>query len=244
MLSFSRSSREIIEMNNHILWRLLLGNGGILLLSVFPCLYAIGQLGTLSGTARAVLDRDHRMVGYQEALTDSFLSELRYGGKYIFTQADDRHQQMVQFKQDFAQYLNQLKSLTNSEQMANALSKIEQFHDQYHQLFDREVAFIRTKQTYAQSRYQQERDKVVESVIDELVRLKALLQTNLQEKLENLDRSARTARRLAIVATLIVTLMGTWFCFTMSKRLTVGPKDLMLPSRRLSLISAKCGWKF
>jgi hypothetical protein len=232
-------------MNNHILWRLFLGNGGILLLCVFPCLYAIGQLGSLSGTARAVLDRDHRMIGYQEALTDSFLSEMRYGGKYIFTQAEDRHQQMIQFKNDFARYLEQLKSLRDAEQMANALLKIEQFHRQYHQLFDREVAFIRAKQTYAQSRYQQERDKVVESVIEELDRLKALLQTNLQEKLENLDQAARTARRIAILSTLIVTLMGTLFCFTMSKRVTVGPNnELNLPSRGRSLVSVKRGWKW
>jgi hypothetical protein len=99
-------------MRNRILWRLFLGNGGILLLCVFPSLYAIGQLSTLGGTARAVLERDHRMIAYQEALTDSFLSEIRYGGKYIFTQAEDRHQQMVQFKNDFAGYLEQLKSLT------------------------------------------------------------------------------------------------------------------------------------
>ena len=60
-------------MGNPIFWRLVLGNAGILSLSVIACLYSIVQLGTLSATARAALDSDHRMIGYQEALTDSFL---------------------------------------------------------------------------------------------------------------------------------------------------------------------------
>ena len=225
-------------MGNPIFWRLVLGNAGILFLSVLAGVYSIVQLGTLSSTARAALDSDHRMIGYQEALTDSFLSQVRYGGKYIFTHAEDRHQQLDQFKNDFARYLGQLKSLIDSEPMANSLSKIEQFHRQYHELFDREAAYIRAKQTYAQSRYQQERDKILESVMKELERLKALLQTNVHDKLESMDRAARTARRIAIAATLIVTLLGTWFSFRMSKRLTAAPNDLKLATETDFPISA------
>jgi CHASE3 domain sensor protein len=226
-------------MGNPIFWRLVLGNAGILSLSVLACLYSIVQLGTLSSTARAALDSDHRMIGYQEALTDSFLSEVRYGGKYIFTHAEDRHQQLDQFKNDFVRYLGQLKLLSDSEKMANSLSKIEQFHRQYHELFDREVTYIRAKQTYAQSRYQQERDKILESVMNELERFKALLQSNLHDKLESMDRAARTARRIAIAATLIVTLLGTWFSFRMSQRLTTAPNDPKLARETDFLISAK-----
>lgn len=226
-------------MSNPIFWRLVLGNAGILFLSVLAGLYSIVQLGTLSSTARAALDRDHRMIGYQEALTDSFLSQVRYGGKYIFTHAEDRHQQLDQFKNDFTRDLGQLKALTDSEQMAHSLSKIEQFHRQYHELFDREVKYIRAKQTYAQSRFQQERDKILESVMKELERFKALLQTNVHDKLESMDRAARTARRIAIAATLIVTLLGTWFSFSMSRRLTAAPNDLKLATENGFLISPK-----
>ena len=223
-------------MGNPIFWRLALGNTGILFLSVLACFYSILQLGTLSSTARAVLDIDHQMIGYQEALTDSFLSEVRYGGKYIFTHAEDRHQQFDQFKNDFARYLAQLKSLADSDRMLNSLAKIDQFHRQYHDLFDREVAYIRGKQPYAQSRYQQERDKVLESMMSELNGFKALLQTNLHDKLESLDRNARTARRIAIAGTLIVTLFGTWFSFRIARRLTVAHDETSLPTETESRI--------
>jgi CHASE3 domain sensor protein len=206
-----------------IFWRLILGSLGILLLSIAACLYSIIQLGTLSRTARAALDGDHRMIGYQESLTDAFLSEVRYGGKYIITQAEDRHEQLRQFKNDFARYMKELKSLTQSEEVADSLSRVEQLHSQYHELFDREAGYIRAKQPYAQSRYLQERDKVFDSTLRELEDLKALLQTNLQEKLEGIDHAARTARQIAIITTLIVALLGVLFSVKLSKSLAVAP---------------------
>jgi hypothetical protein len=209
-------------MNIPIFWRLILGNAGILFLSVGPCLYSIIQLSTLSGNARAALDSDHRMIGYQEALTDTFLSQARYGGKYIITHVEDRHEQLRQFKNDFVRYMGELKSLTQSAEIAISLSRVEQFHRQYHDLFDREVGYIRAKQTYAQSRYQQERDKVLQSALDELHRLKMLFQTNLHDKLEGMDKAARTARQIAITMTLIVVLLGTWLSLKISKSIT-GP---------------------
>jgi CHASE3 domain sensor protein len=211
-----------------IFWRLMLGTLGILFLSVAACLYSIIQLGTLSRTARAALDGDHRMIGYQEALTDAFLSEVRYGGKYIITHAEDRHEQLRQFKNDFMRFLEELKPLVQSEEIADSLSRVEQLHRQYHELFDREAGYIRANQTYAQSRYQQERDKVFESALSELERLKAFLQTALQDKLEGIDHAARTARQIAIITTLIVALLGTLFSLKISRSIAAPLKQLEL----------------
>jgi CHASE3 domain sensor protein len=218
-----------------IFWRLILGNTGILFLSVLACLYSIVQLSTLSENARAALDGDHRMIGYQEALTDTLLSQVRYGGKYVITHAEDRHEHLRQFKSDFLRYLAELKSLSRSEQIATSLSKVEQLHVQYHELFDREVEYIRAKQNYAQSRYQQERDKVLESALSELQRLKALLQARLQDKLASMDQAARTAREIATAMTLAVLVLSTWFSVKFSKSIS-GPER---PQQKTGAFSPK-----
>ncbi|HEY5542479.1 MAG TPA: hypothetical protein VIM04_04375 [Candidatus Binatia bacterium] len=201
-------------------WRFILGSAGLLVLSIAACLYSIVQLSTLSGTAREALDNDHRMIDFQEALTDTFLSEVRYGGKYIISRKEDRHEQLLQFKNDFARHLDELKSRTRSEKMTGSLSKIEEIHRQYHKLFDQEVAYIRSNQTYAQSRYEQERDKLLESGLHELERLKLELRASLHAKLEGMEQSARTARAITITTTLIVTLLGIF----LSMKVTSGIK--------------------
>jgi hypothetical protein len=213
-----------------IFWRLILGTMGILFLSAAACLYSVIQLGTLSQTARAALDVDQRMIGYEEALTDALLSEVRYGGRFIFTHSEDRHEQFRQFKNDFTRYMTELKSLAQSEELATSLSRVDQFHRQYHELFDREVEYIRAKQTYAQSRYQQERDKVLESALAELERLKTLLKANLHHKLEGIDQAASTSRRIGLFTTLLVTLLGTVFSLKISKSIAAPLKQLELSS--------------
>jgi CHASE3 domain sensor protein len=192
-----------------IFWRLVLSHMGVLLLSGAACFYSIVQLGSLSGTARTALDTNHRMISYQEALAEAFLSQVRYGGKYLLTHTDGRHVQLRQFKKDFTDYLEQLKRLGRSESITHSLTTIEQLHARYHALFDREVEYIQLNQNYAQSRYQQEREKIVESTLNELDALKLQLRAKLQERLESIDRAARTARRIAIVTTLVVLILGT-----------------------------------
>jgi hypothetical protein len=175
------------------------------------------QLGILSGGARSALDTNHRMIAYQEGLTEAFLSEVRYGGKYLISHTEARHDQLLQFKREFVNYLEMLKRLGQLE--SSSLSAIERLHDQYHELVDREVTYIRANQTYAQSRYQQERDKIVESTVGELDVLKTQLRTRLQTKLESIDQAARTARKISIATTLVVLIVGILISLKVSRSL-------------------------
>jgi len=202
-------------MTISIFWRLVLSHVGILLLSGAACFYSIMQLGALSGAARSALDTHQQMIAYQEGLTEAFLSEVRYGGKYLISHSEARYDQLLQFKREFVNYLEILKRLGQPE--SSSLSTIERLHDQYHELFDREVTYVRANQNYAQSRYQQERDKLVESTVGELDLLKAQLRAGLKNKLENLDQAARTAREIAIVSTLVVLILGILISLTVSR---------------------------
>jgi hypothetical protein len=207
-------------MNISCFWRLLLSHLAILLLSTVACLYSIVELGSLSGRARKALDGNQRMIAYQEALTDAFLSQVRYGGKFLITHTEGRQEQLYQFKKDFLDYLGLLKFLGESEPIKTSLLRIERLHRQYHDLFEREAGYIRARQNYAQSRYEQERDKIVESSIRELDGLKAQLRADLHQRLEQVEQGARTARRIAVAATLLVLFLGTLLSLKISRSLT------------------------
>ncbi len=202
-------------MTISIFWRLVLSHVGILLLSGAASFYSIMQLGALSGAARSALDVHQQMIAYQEGLTEAFLSEVRYGGKYLISHNEPRYDQLLQFKREFVNYLEILKRLEQPD--SSSLFTIERLHEQYHELFDREVTYVRAQQNYAQSRYQQERDKLVESTVAELDVLKAQLRAGLKNKLENLDQAARSAREIAIVTTLVVLILGILISLSVSR---------------------------
>lgn len=203
-----------------LFWRLTLGYAVILLLSVGTSIYAIVQLGDLGHTARIALDTDYRTIAQQEALTDAFLSEVRYGGKYLLTQSPSSYDQFNQFKSDFLHYLVELKTLATSTENATPLTRIEQLHQSFHELFDREARHLKAGQPYAQSRYQQERDRILDNTLRELARLKDQLETAVQEKLGHLGSTAHSARNIAIATTLILLIIGAALSLKMSSSVT------------------------
>jgi len=207
-------------MRLSIFWRLTSGYAVILILFVGICAYSIIQLGRLSSTARAALDMDNRMIGYQEKLTDIFLSEVRYAGKFIITRSGSLHEQFFQFKTDFLRYMGESQLLATAPDVKARLSRVEELHLRYQDLFDQEVRYVRAGQPYAESRFQQEKEKVLESVLGELDRLKRQLQKNLHDKLETMERVGHVARTIAGLTTLVLFGLSVALSFAISKSIT------------------------
>jgi CHASE3 domain sensor protein len=207
-------------MSIPIFWRIILGYSAILLLAVGVAAYSIVQLGSLSGTARAALDSDNRMMAYQETLTDAFLSEVRYAGRFLITRAGANHDEFRQFKEDFKRYMNELTSLAASGEIKARLIRVDELHLRYHELFDQEVRYVKTGQPYAQSRYQQEREKILDAGLKELEALKAELNKNLHNKLQTMEGAARGARAISIASTLILVGLGIGLSLVISKSIT------------------------
>ena len=203
-----------------LIWRLTLGYAAILLLSVCASIYAVVQLTELSQTAREALDTDYRTIGHQEALTDTFLSEVRYGGKYLLTQSPASLDQFRQFKNDFRRYLGQLKTAGATAETSTQLMRIEHLHQSFHELFEREASYLKANQPYAQSRYQQEREKLLDNTLRELALLKEQLDKNIHDKLERLGGTSHAARNIAIAATLLLLIIGAALSLKISTSVT------------------------
>jgi len=207
-------------MRLSIFWRLTSGYAIVLSLFVGISSYSIIQLGRLSSTARDALDMDSRMIGYQEKLTDIFLSEVRYAGKFIITHTSSLHEQFLQFKTDFVRYMSESQLLAATPDVKARLSRVEQLHLQYQDLFDQEVRYVKGGQPYAESRFQQEKEKILESALGELDRLKRQVQKNLHSKLETMERVGRAARAIAELTTLVLFGLSVALSFVISKSIT------------------------
>ena len=203
-----------------ICWRIVSGYLLLLLFSVGLVSYSIVQLSGLGSTARAALNTDNRMIGHEEILTETFLSEARYAGRFIITHTAALHDQLRQFKDDFKRYMSELTALTESSEIEARLRRVDQLHLRYHNLFDQEVRYIRAGQPYAQSRYHQEREKILDSALRELERLRAELHGNLNHRLETMEGRARAARNLAIAGALVLIAVGLALSLLISKSIT------------------------
>ena len=145
---------------------------------------------------------------------------------HLLTQSPSSYDQFRQFKNDFLRYLNELKATGSTVETSTQLVRVEQLHQSFHELFEQEVGYIKAGQPYAQSRYQQERGKILDNTLRELARLKDQLEKNVHDKLEGLGATARAARNIAIGATLILLVVGIALSLKISTSVTKPLLDL------------------
>lgn len=199
----------------------IMSYSSMLILMVAVSAYSSVQLGNLSESANLALNVDQRMIDQSEKLADAFLSEVRYAGKFIVTHAAVHQEQHKQFKGDFDRYMVELKSLPGPKEAVQRLARTEEYHVQFNQLFDKETAYINQRQPYAETRYREERDRLVDYLLRELDAFKNDLHTSLQQRIGDIEQAARKSRRITLGASLLLVGLGAVFAYCLFDKMTM-----------------------
>ncbi len=230
-------------MSTPTLRRFVVSYSAMLTFMVAVSSYSVLQLGKLGTAAHIALGIEQRMIDQADGLADAFLSEVRYGAKFSVIQAPVLYEQYTQFNTDFERRMDQLKALATSVDAVQRLSRIEEYHAQYHQLFEREVEYIRKKQPYAESRYREEKERLVDYLLREHEAFKNNLEKSLQQRIGYIETAALESQNFTLGATLLLAILGVMFVFWLAGRLPnhlltlVGPRmaSLALHLRSSSL---------
>jgi len=198
-------------MGPSILRNFIIGYASMILLMVGISGYSSIQMGKLSESANLALNIEQRMIDHSEKLADAFLSEVRYAGKFSVTNAAVYQDQFKQFKGDFDRYLAQLKSLPGPKAALQRLARAEEYHGEFNQLFSKEIEYISKKQPYAETRYREERERLVDYLLRELEAFKIDLHKSLQQRIGNIEQAALKSRRITLSATLLLVSLGVIF---------------------------------
>ena len=229
-------------MSTPTLRRFVISYSAMLILMAAVSGYSVLQLGRLSAAAHIALSIEQRMIDQADGLADAFLSEVRYGGKFSVTQAPVYYEQYKQFKADFERRMDQLKALATSADAVQRLSRAEEYHAQYHQLFEREVEYIRKKQPYAGSRYREEKERLVDYLLREHEAFKSNLEKSLQQRIGYIEKAALESQNFTLAATLLLAVLGVLFAYWLAGR---SPNQLLIlvSSRMDALLRSSSRWK-
>ncbi len=229
-------------MSTPTLRRFVISYSAMLMLMVAVSGYSVLQLGRLSAAAHIALSIEQRMIDQADGLADAFLSEVRYGGKFTVTQAPVHYEQYKQFKADFERRMVQLKALATSADAIQRLSQVAGYHAQYHQLFEREVEYVRKKQPYATSRYREEKERLVDYLLREHEAFKSNLERSLQQRIGYIETAALKSQNFTLAATLLLAVLGILFACWLAGR---SPNQLLtlVSSRTAALLRSSYSWK-
>ena len=206
-----------------ILRNFIIGYTSMLTLMIAIATYSAVQLGKLSESANLALNVEQRMIDHSEKLVDAFLSEVRYAGQFSVTHAAVHQEQFKQFKGDFDRYLVQLKSLGGPKAAVQRLIRAEEYHGQFHQLFDKEIDYINNKQSYAETRYREDRERLVDYLLRELEAFKIDLHRSLQLRIATIEQAALKSRKITLSGTLLLVSVGAIFVYRLYSKLSMDP---------------------
>jgi len=200
--------------------RLIIGYVITFALFMVVSIYEISQLHKLNTASHYILEIHNRIEDYNKKLSDSLLSQMRYDRKFIILKDDTIHEQFLLSMSDFNRYLSEIKFIAETSRMKDLLLKIEDYHNQYQSFVDEEVEFMRVDQPYSQDLYREQKERAVDSIMEELRKLKAYSQEETYDKIKRLSKAGADAHKIAMAMAIIALFGGIVISFFITRSIT------------------------
>ena len=200
--------------------RLLIGHLTIFTLVIGMSAYAIVQIGRINEMTQSVLTINNRLNDNVEKLSDVILSQVRYERKFLISKDEVFYNQFLQLNGDFSRYLGEMMSIVDSPQATSILNIVNESYQNYQSLFQEEVKFVRTGHRYSQDRFNQEKEKATQSIIDKLEKLKTYTGKNTTDKIRRLHRIGTELRRITMMMTGAFLIFGVVISLLINKSIT------------------------
>jgi two-component system sensor histidine kinase GlrK len=178
--------------------RLVFGYLTIFVLVIILSFYTIVRMGEFSEVTYSVLMSNNRMIDTAGKLTDTVLSQIRYERKFIVTKDPAFYNQFLRLNNDFDQYADQGLSLADSSQVRRSLNSVKESYHIYQSLVEEEAKHLQAGNRYSQQWYKEEKEKMVNRLIEELEKVKFYSQHNTDQEIKRLYEAGTRARKSAM----------------------------------------------
>jgi len=180
----------------------------ILVMATGVSIYAVFELGRIKEIARSMVLVDNDLIDLEDKLSDALLSETRYERKFIIVNDQSLVKGFRNARKEFMEILGRADSLVTDEHTVSLIESIREAHDDYGTLFEEEIEYISAGMTYLDLWFREEKDKVINAIIDDLNALKADSQGILFRKVGAIGDAGTKARSVAITITAAAVTLG------------------------------------
>ena len=199
--------------------RLTVGYLAIFAIVAAASTYAIVELTDFGNQAESILRIDNRVLDHEKFLTDLLLAQSRAEQKYVISRDEAWYLQFVRLKIDFEARAESAASV--ADVLAKPiLLRVRNNYRRYVDLVDREARLVRTRKEYPQAQFKQDKDNLVDAMLDELDRLRANQQLATYAKVKDLAAAAAQAREASLSITAGCLLMIVLMSLLITKSIT------------------------
>ena len=200
--------------------RLMMGYLTIFILVMIVGIYAILKLHQLNAGTHHILTIDNRIIDYEEKLSDSILSQMRYERKYVITKDTVLYKQFLSAKEDFNKFLSEALLIADTSEKRTSLNKVKAYHERFQSLIDRQIEQVRGNQTHPKRGDRQEIERAADGILEELKKLEILSRHDIQDRMNGLKEAGASARQLAIIMSAIALVLVIAISFLITRSIT------------------------
>jgi two-component system sensor histidine kinase GlrK len=154
---------------------------------------------------------DNRILDHERVLADLLLGQSRAEQKFVITRDEAWYLQFVRLKNDFIERIENAVALDQAD-ATPILEVIQTQYRRFADLVDDEAGYVRRNRAYPQARYQQDKNALVDAMLNLFEQLRASQQQTIYSKVANLrtvaDRAQQAAGTIAVVCLLAIMLLS------------------------------------
>jgi two-component system sensor histidine kinase GlrK len=214
--------------------RLMTGYLALLVLATGVSVYAIIQLRYVRDVTQSIIAVDNPLLDLHKNLSDALLSEQRYEKKYVIMQDAVLYDGFLKSKAEFEQYLRDAGRIAGSADLNAVLARAADLHLTYQSLFNEEAGYLRSGQKYAAAWYSDEKEKTVNELIDELMKVRGLSQKSIFDKVKLLSEAGTRATKAAMVTTTAAIAVGVVLSILITASITVPLAEMKKKTAEIS----------
>lgn len=201
--------------------RFMTGYLALLVLASGVSIYAIIQLRHVRDVTQSVILVDNPLLDFHKNLSDALLSETRFEKKFVITRDEVLYDGFLKSKAEFLQNLREATQLADSAALKATLKDVADLHTVYQDRFAEEVGYLRSGRKYSASWYSDEKDRIVNVLIEKLLQVRALSQKSIVDKARLLNEAGRRATNAAMITTAAAIAIGIVLAILITWNITV-----------------------
>jgi two-component system sensor histidine kinase GlrK len=211
--------------------RLVIGYLVIFVLVLVLSGYVVVRIYQFNVVTQSVVTTNNRMLENAKKLTDAILSQVRNERKFIISKDKAFYKQFLSFKKDFERYLQEAMAISETSETKKFLLATQASYQHYQSLLEEQLKYLQANQSYPQGWYRQEKDKLSDSIIEELENLQTHIQLNTNEKIMKLYEAGVEVYQMAIVMTAVLLVFGITVSYLINRSIT-DPISLLVKKTR------------
>jgi two-component system sensor histidine kinase GlrK len=165
-------------------------------------------MSQINEVTQSILTINNRMIDSATKVSDIIFSQVRYERKFIISKDESFYKEFLQLQSDFDRNLDEMMLLAELPQTRSFLNNIKEFYQNYQSLVHEEFKYLKTSHDRSFRRFSGEKEKAVNSIIEELEKLETFTRQNTTDKVKTLKEIGVQWRRMTIVMTGAFLIIG------------------------------------